>query len=437
MKGSDFRAGSASRDITPGTPQQLSGYGPGSIERVSTGVHTPLAASVLVVSDGETAVALVSLDLLNVTREFTTEIRQRVADLGLAAVTLAATHTHSAPYVPGELLEVNPLLSYGADTSAYVDDAIDATVAAIREAHDALEPATLRVGRAENVDAVWNRRGDGPVDPELLVLLVSGESGTETVLFNYACHPTCTKPFSTLVSSDWPGTVYDVVRSETGADVLFVNGAAGDVNPQDSRKSRSIEAANEYMEAVGRDIGETVLAAVDDARETAPLAGSLSVFRRDLPLSKRDLAPRAKLEAEYASLTAEIDAHGGDDVAPEFQALPGDDPRNGLLLDRWYVEEDRQLHDIGWDEYDTSLTLIEIGNLAILTVPAEIHAQHGLDFKATADSERLLVAGYADDYVGYLPTETAFPNGGYEVRTCKFSPAAVERFRSVAFDLLD
>lgn len=416
---------------------QLSGYGPGSLKRVSTGVHTPLAASALVVSDGKTAVALVSLDLLNVPRKFTSEIRQRVADLGLAAVTLTATHTHWAPYVPGELLEVNPLLSYDADTAEYVESAIDATVAAVREAHDALEPATLRVGHAENADVVWNRRGDGPVDPELLVLLVSGESGTETVLFNYACYPTCTKPFSTLVSSDWPGTVSDVVRAETGADVLFVNGATGDVNPRDSRKSRSIEAAYDYMEAVGSDISETVLAAVDDARETAPIADSLSVFRCDLPLVKRELAPRAELEAEYARLTAEINAHGGDDVAPEFQVLSGDDSRKGLLLERWYVEEDQRLHDVGWEKYDTSLALVEIGAFAILTVPGEIHAQHGLDFKAATDAERLLIAGYADDYVGYLPTETAFPNGGYEVRTCKFSPAAVERFRSVAFDLLD
>ncbi|SEP03153.1 Neutral/alkaline non-lysosomal ceramidase, N-terminal [Halogranum amylolyticum] len=432
----EFRAASARYDITPDSPQQLSGFGPGSIERVSTGVHSPLGVTALVVDDGETTVALVSLDLLNVSRKFTAKVRERVADLDLASVTLAATHTHSAPYIPGEFLEVNPLLSYEADTTEYVDDVIDVTVTAIREATTNLEPATLRLGRAENADVLWNRRGDGPVDPELLVLLVTGESGLRTVLFNFACHPTITRPLSTLVSADWLATAYEMVRNEMDATVLFINGATGDVNARDSRTPRSDEEAYECMETVGREIGETVLSAVADARAGEPLSGDITLSRRDVSLPKRELQPRSELEEEYAALTAKIDAHGGDEVAPKFQALSSDDPRKEPLLERWYAEERIRLHDIGWEEYVTSLTFIECGELSILTAPGEVHAQHGIDFKAATDTSALLVAGYADDYISYLPTEDVFPNGGYEVRTCKFSPEAIRRFRAAAYDLL-
>jgi len=34
------------------------------------------------------------------------------------------------------------------------------------------------------------------------------------------------------------------------------------------------------------------------------------------------------------------------------------------------------------------------------------------------------VAGYAEDYIGYIPTDRAFENGGYEVRTGRWSRVA-------------
>lgn len=433
-----LRAGSARTDITPDEPIQLSGYGPGTLDRTSTGVHSPLSATALVLDDGTTTVAVVAVDLLNVSRELTAAVREEASALGVDHVTVAATHTHAAPYVPGRFLEVNPLLSYDADTTDYVATVERAVVDAISDAYDRSSSATLRVGRAtDDAVAVNRRRADGPVDPELVAVVVETDA-RDLLLLNFACHPVCTTADATLVAADWPGALYERVRSETGMETLFLNGAAGDVNPRGSSETRPDEAVYRYVAAVGEEVAETALDAVADARDADPLAvAGLTVERRTVELAFQATPTPEEMERRHAELTAEIDRLGGDPAAVDFHSLQDDDSRlASLFRDRWYLEEKRRLAECNRDAYETELAYVDVGPLGFLSIPGEAFVEHGLAFKAAADADPLVVAGYANEYVGYLPTVEAFDEGGYEVRTCKFAPAGVETFREIALDLV-
>ena len=55
-------AGAAQRDISPDRPVYLTGYP--KFERTSTGIHDPLLASALYLSDGETVLLFAAVDLL-------------------------------------------------------------------------------------------------------------------------------------------------------------------------------------------------------------------------------------------------------------------------------------------------------------------------------------------------------------------------------------
>lgn len=433
-----FRAGLGTADCTPTEPRQLSGYGPGSLTRVSTGIHSPLSAKALVLDDGTTTLGVVTLDLLNVYEAFSDRVRARVADLELDHLLLTATHTHAAPYMPGRFLEVNPLLSYDVPTEAYVDRVESAVEEAVRTAHDALAPATLGIGHAENDEVPHNRRREnGPVDPDLTALTVSTDTGTDAVLMNYTCHPVCTNARETLVSADWPATLYERVREETGREVLFVNGATGDINPRESRSRRPGEELYDYMERVGASVAEAAIEACDDAGKQVVEVPTLSTTTRPVDLSLQPLDGPASIQAEYDALTEEIAAHGGEAEGADFQRLQSeDDPRGGLLLERWYTEEKLRLAEWGVDSFETALTYLKVGPVGLLTVPGEAFVEHGLDFKAAAAADHLVVAGFADDYVGYFPTVDAWPEGGYEVRTCKFAREAMGTFREAAFDLV-
>lgn len=428
-----LHAGVATRDVTPEPGVALSGYG--ADERTATGVHDPLKASALVLSGGADTVALVAVDLLNVSHALTDRVRGRLATRGVPVdeLVLAATHTHAGPYVPAAALDVHPSLEMAADPDAI--ERIEAGIAdAVASAHARLAPATLRTGRAENDAAPANRRAlggvgggvrapHGPIDPELRVLDVEA-GGERAVVVNFACHPVCTTPDERLVSADWPGYARDAVDAE----VLFVNGAAADVNPRDRYAAdRSGDGVYEYMAEVGREVAATAEAAIADARAgegrtDAPVIAD----RADLRLPVKGTPPVETLEAHLDDLDEEIGA-----LEDDGEETAAGDRRS----DRQYVRE--LLAIARWDatRLPAELPLVEVGDVAVLGLPAEVFVEHGLEFKAATDRD-LVVAGYANGYVGYLPPLAELEHGGYEVRTAKVAPEGVAAVREAALDLL-
>ncbi|MFH5800544.1 neutral/alkaline non-lysosomal ceramidase N-terminal domain-containing protein [Haladaptatus sp. CMAA 1911] len=434
-----FRAGSATRDTTPDSPVPMSGYG--ARDGLSTGVHDPLSAKALVLSDGATTVCIVAADLLNVSRELSVRVRRRlsVAGIHLDELVLTATHTHAGPYVPAPVIDRDPLLAVEADVSETVREIENGIVGSVTDAHGALEPATMSVGRAENADVPINRRATGgvsgnvrmphgPVDPTVTALAVTTESGIETVLFNFACHPVCTTPGETLLSADWPGYACAHVAAETGARVLFVNGAAGDINPRDSSEPREGEEVYSYMEEVGTSVGETLLRARAQARKSDAIATpQLLADRRELRLPLKSVPPREEIVARLADLESEI------------ERLEADGNDDAIASRRWNLRYVQSLLGIAdWDakRLPASVGYVEIGPVGILGMPGEILLEHGRRFASRATAETLVLAGYADGYVGYVPTLAELENIGYEVRMAKIAPEAILEFRDAGFDLV-
>ncbi len=91
-------AGAAQVDVSPGDSQFLYGYP--HVERWSEGVHDPLLASALYLSDGGTEVVFASCDIIYISKAMTQKVRERIADstgIPPANVMVTATHTHSGP----------------------------------------------------------------------------------------------------------------------------------------------------------------------------------------------------------------------------------------------------------------------------------------------------------------------------------------------------
>jgi hypothetical protein len=428
-----FTAGYAERELRLETGQPLAGYGVEN--RPLTGVHDPLKAKCLAVSAGGDTLALVSVDLLNVSRELHGRVTRAAGD-AVDGVLLAATHTHAGPYVAAAAFDMDPYHHMGQDDEAV--GLIEEDIAeAVRAAAAARGPATLRVGQATNDTAAVNRRNEGgvvgtirvptgEVDPELVALDVTTADGEEVVVFNYACHPVCTTPDETLASADWPGYACREVAEAKDAAVMYLNGAAADINPAGWGATEHDDDPYQHMETIGTDVAGTVREALADAREGDPRSET-TVFAdsRELRLPLKETPERATLRRRRDELEEEIAALDGEDgLVDQMEAT------------KRYVEILLAVDEWPGSSLPCRLGYYEFADVGVLGLPGEIFVDHGLAFKRRAAVDHLLPVGYADGYVGYVPTLAALENGDYEVDVMKVAPDAVSTVREAALSLV-
>lgn len=423
-------AGAASVDITPDEPVVMSGYG--SRTGRSTGTHDRLYATALVLDDGIQRIGLVGVDLLNVSVELSRRVRDAVD--GLDELMIAASHTHAGPYMPARALDVSPALNTDVDVSAAVEPIEAGIVTAVTDAAASLAPARIGTATETVEDVAINRRAAGGVsgnvrvpfgrvDPTVTTIKIKTDD-TVTILYHFACHPVCTRPSETLLSADWPGVTRRLIQSEhPNAHVIYLNGAAGDINPAPAGDDDPYE----HMERIGGPIGEGVLAAIEDC-PLEPSQETMHVDRSTVRFPVRR-TPRSERARE---IVAELEA--------ELDSLEKADDRRGIQAVRNRLQEAREVAAIA--EWSTStlpsrVTGLQLGEIALVGMPGEVHLEHGHRFQEAAAVDTLLPVGYVDDYVGYIPTLDDLQHVGYEVRTMKIAPEGIFRFQRAVRDLVE
>ena len=267
----ELRAGTAKADVTPPLGGHMYGYGDRG-DNVSSGVHDRLYAKALVLAAGSGAgareIAIVTLDLGAFEKDRVRRVKEAVRGAtGIEHLFLVASHTHSAP-----VLE----LEFPTAQSPYHLDAERRIAAAVAEARAAMRPARLAVGWGQ-VEEGHNRREvlpDGtvhmrwanrerkptePVDHALGVIAIDGADGKPiATLVNFACHPVVLGPENLEISADYPGAMMAKVESAIGGQAMFVQGAAGDINPFWD-KTAPADGGFEQMKKMGETVAAEVL----------------------------------------------------------------------------------------------------------------------------------------------------------------------------------
>ncbi|NGM70606.1 hypothetical protein G6M89_16615 [Natronolimnobius sp. AArcel1] len=437
-----LQAGVASKNITPDGPVEMSGYG--AREGLSSGVHDSLSASAVVFDDGAVTVGLLSVDVLNVSRELTHQVRQSLADDGIVldGLFIAATHTHAGPYLPARALDVSPPLQAETDVSDTVASIERGLVAALTAAYERREAATVRIGHDSETTVPENRRKTGgvsgnvrvpwgTVDPEVTALLIETASGERAVVYNFACHPVCTTAGETELSADWPGYARRRIRAQYGdVPVLFLNGAAGDINPSGMDSDRTGDAVYEYMAEIGTSVGDAVCRALEAATNSTAVTmrrPPIQIDQADVSLPVKETPPESVIRDRIADLESQLERleANGDQVGHTKLAHNHQYAEELLAIARWDVTH-----------LPTHIPYIELGEVGLLGMPGEVFVRHGLELKARTRVSTLVPAGYVNGYIGYVPPLSALEQIGYEVRTAKIAPEAVVRFREATLDLI-
>jgi neutral ceramidase len=230
------------------------------------------------------------------------------------------------------------------------------------------------------------------------------------VIANYAMHAVALGPTNRMISADVPGRAAARLSQQLpGSPIaLITNGACGNLNPPFENVTVS------QLDEWGGRIADAV----------ASLFGSATVLRD--PVFKT-LSRVVRLPLDALSVE-EIEAYAAHIVKdPASLADWGDRFRRAVDNWRRTMIEAVQTGKAG-STRDAELFGVCIGDLTLLGMNAEVFSRFTDDVRQST-GRRLYVVGYANGDMGYIPTQAAYAEGGYEVEIahlfyCNFRPKA-------------
>jgi neutral ceramidase len=433
----ETRAGVARVTITPPVGIEMIGF---AGRPAADGIHDDLSATALVLESAASPtadpirLALVACDLLYLRASEVEAVQAAVAastDIPATHVVVSCSHTHYGPLT-------DPTRGEGAGrVDAYLANLIYLLAGAVHLARTRLQPCRIgastgeaRIGinrreRTADRRVILGQNPAGAYDPRVVVLRIDGADGRPlAAVLNHACHPVSLGADCTHFSADFPGVARRLVEEHTGAMCLFVQGAAGNINPLLMGWDWS------HIDRLGLPLGAEAVR-VYGAVEPVAVEGSLGIVRSTLDLPP--LLP-ASIE-EGRTLVSTLEEERAQSLAA------------GRSGGAWWAEQRLERARRGLAALEggppvppvrADLCALRLGStIGLVTAPGEIFTEIGQAIVQRSPFSQTLYAGYTDGSIWYVPTRTAYAEGGYEVtHACRLAPAAGELLQEESERLL-
>ena len=401
-----LQAGWSRRDITPRPGIHMGGYW--GRRSGATSIHDPLYARLVAWSDDRGAAVLISLDLIALTPQRVQQIRGGVhaafPDTVPQAIMVCCTHTHAGPLtIPfrgmGDVDE-----GYLDQVCAAVDECAAEAAASLSEAQLGYARATVQIGinrrQVRSGDIVIGENPEGPVAPHAHVVTLDTARG-RAILFQHACHPVVLGNANHDISADFPGPACAAVEAATSAFAMYVNGAAGDINP------RHATSTFDDVERLGNALGNAVVSAAATAQPLASTGMAWGSVRLALPL----------LDAPSVVRASSVACLRGLQWLQAVLRSPRDEwarrvPRAYLQWSLACLQAACGARTAATRPFE--IQGLRIGELTWLGLEGEIFVRYQLDVEA-AHTEPVILCGFANGCIGYVPTADEYERGGYEV----------------------
>lgn len=372
-----WKAGVATVKVTPQKLLWMAGYA--ARKKPAEGRVQDLFAKALALQDEQqNKLVFVTLDLIGVPQALRHAVAEKAwkeFQLPAANLVMNASHTHSGPSLRTQpLTEAEKENPRARDAWEYTQKLQNDIVGIIGKALAGLQPARLTWNKARCGFAMNRRRDytlpaghpnankapnpDGPVDHEVPALRIEAPDGTlKATLFGYACHNTSLGFYNWC--GDYAGFAQEYLEQHRpGFSALFLMGCGGDQNPY-PRRSDVVPGITDLELSMqhGRSLANAVeMALVVNPR---PVGGPIRAAYEEIKLS-------------YAKA--------------------------------------------GRPDHDYPVQVIRLGNdLTFVTLGSEVVVDYSLRFKRElAGAAGVWVAGYSNDYTGYVPSLRVLREGGYE-----------------------
>ncbi|MEN8228549.1 MAG: hypothetical protein ABFS38_10380 [Bacteroidota bacterium] len=371
-----------------------------SNQRAANGVHDDVWARVVVFDDGQTRLALVSLDAIGFRHDDVVDIRKQIPEqAGIDYAIISSTHTHESNDLIGIWGE-SPLKSgVNKNHMQYIKSQV---VEAVSQAAGNLRPARLQISQDMTgaSDLVMDTRDPIVFDPGLrMIQAIDAETdATLGTLVAWANHPETLWSDNLYISSDFPhylrecleNGVYDgdtLIKPGVGGIAVYINGAIGGL--MTTRASMPLD--DPFLDTTYTE------ASFDKAKAQGQRLAMLALNAMENPdtlIEKASMSVRAKtIELPLENLTFRLAAMLG-------------------ILDFGMT---------GWFKVRSEIAAFTVGPASFLSVPGEIYpeivnggveAPQGQDYemdpiekpplRGLMPGEYRFIIGLSNDEIGYI-----------------------------------
>ena len=320
----------------------------------------------------------------------------------------------------------------------FADVVQDKIVSVCRLAFERLEPARpvwgvghaeLAVNRRERTAAGatilgWNP--DAPVDNQVTSLQFrrADESVVATTV-NYGCHPVTTGYDMYVYSADFPGPLRDVVRRTTGGEVVFLQGAGGNVLPKvaftDDEHEAELMGGRLGIEALHSLSGRFAYRRRMTWRPEQSIM-QISSYRRELvdegPVVLAATMHRVRfplLPLPSLEQVREVRGEWEPELAAGVAAGNGGAARIAYWHAGWARTTEQSLLDGTAPTFrEGRIHAIRIGDGVIVSGPGEVFSEIGMAVKERSPARPTMYAGFTNGLIAYFATAAEYAHGGYE-----------------------
>ena len=377
------------------------------------GIQTPLSCRGVVIAGAGDPIVLCAIDWIGISNGGQTAFREGLASAAGTTPQRVAVHTlhqHDAPrcdFSAEELLSEQGLTGSGFDP-AFCSDVIHRASAAVKAALKNAQPVShVGIGSGTVEKVASNRRILGPdgkvahvrwtatkdpviaafpagtIDPQ--VKLISFWNGDKAIaaLTYYACHPQSYYRTG-MANPDFPGLARNARQDSTGIPHIHFNGAGGNIGAgkwnDGSKENRQVLADRVAagMKLAWENTKKTPVTATDVAWGVEPVA---------LPIGKH--LDEAALKAIVDDRDAKADA-------------------------RYYAA--KKLTWVRRCKVDDTIDIacLSVGPARVVHMPGELFVEYQLAAQKLRPDLFVAMAAYGEYAPGYIGTEIAYGQGGYE-----------------------
>ncbi|MEN3747350.1 neutral/alkaline non-lysosomal ceramidase N-terminal domain-containing protein [Sphingomonas sp. HF-S3] len=406
-----LKVGAAKVDVTPTAAD---------LPKTMLGVLDPLNVRAIVIDDGKTRAALVTVDagaISSDTWKNVTARLERELKIPAAQVLLTGTHTHSAPFMRGPAYEsqIVEAVRKAAAEARPARMAYGTGVSYINVNRNIIDPETHRWWEGPNYE--------GPSDKTVAVVRFETPAGAPiAIYYNYGVHAVLTGNLD-MVSADLPGATSNYIEESLGDDVVAVysNGAAGDQNPiffQQTYDLRAIRVAD-YAKR-GEDISNAMPPGGTGMDRNNPRVAMLMKQQKQMTLSMGQMLGEEVLHVTRASLerpTTDARIQGAQTIV----TCPG-----RKRLDKGRAGYPGVYEDA--DPVSLRLSLVRIGDTVIGGVDGEVFTTIAQRFKRESPYKHTMMTTLTNGMAGsgYIPNDAAFGYNTFEVVSSRLKPGCAE-----------